>query len=329
MKQFRVFLVSPSDVVEEREVVSQVVAQELNRIFSDVELFKEEQRYHLEIIRWETHLHPDVGDDIQDVINKQTPEYELFLGIMWKRFGTPTGRAMSGTFEEFDRAYRRYKKTGWPHIMFYFRNEGIYPKDLDELEQFNNVFKFKLRLEELGVAYRNYQSPMDFERFVREHLIRYLLMSSSGRDPSEVPRGRQPRVFINYAREDTEAARRLYRDLKREGVEVWLDQEDLLPGQQWKKSIQRAIENSRYFIALISRASINKRGFVQKEMRQALEVLEQFPASETYLVPVRLEDCYPNSSRLQDLHWLDLFPNWEEGVNLLVELLRGKDATTS
>src|SRR5262245_31377026 len=117
MKHVKLFLVSPGDVAEEREIVSEVVTPEFNRIFSDERLAKE-LCLHLEVLRWETHSWPGVGEDAQDVINRQIPEYDIFLGIMWKRFGTPTGRAKSGTLEEFERAYQAFKRTGRPYIMF-------------------------------------------------------------------------------------------------------------------------------------------------------------------------------------------------------------------
>ena len=103
MKRVRVFIASPGDVSEERDVVSLVV-NELRRILSDI------RQVELEPVRWETHAWPDVGADPQDVINRQISRYDVFVGIMWRRFGTPTKRAESGTSEEFDRAYRYFKE---------------------------------------------------------------------------------------------------------------------------------------------------------------------------------------------------------------------------
>jgi len=322
MKKIRIFLVSPSDVGEERNIISQIVAQELNRVFGDSRFVYDEQCCQVEILRWETHIWPDVGKDTQDVINKQIPDYEILLGIMWKRFGTPTGRAPSGTFEEFERAYKSHKSTGKPHIMFYFKTEGVYPDGPDELEQFSNVIRFKQRLEELGVSYQKYETSISFERYVREHLIKYVLLRSVGKTPEEPPGKRLPRVFISYAREDSRAARRLYKELEEAGIEPWLDQENLLPGQNWQQSIRQAIKNSKYFIALISKASVGKRGFVQKELKEALDVLDQYPDSDTFIVPIRLEECTPEYQKLKELHWLDFYPDWKQGVDTLIDILK-------
>ena len=98
----------------------------------------------------------------------------------------------------------------------------------------------------------------------------------------------KPKIFLSYAREDMGMAKQLYNDLKRYGLDVWLDTESLLPGDRWKDRIQDAIENSNYFIALLSTKSVNKKGFVQKELKTALEVLDLFLNSKRFILPVRL-----------------------------------------
>lgn len=113
-KVLSIFLASPGDVSDERGRVDAFV-DEWNNLWS------EDLGVHLRLVKWETHAYPAVGADGQDVINAQIgEEYDLFLGIMWKRFGTPTGRAASGTVEEFERALVRYRASGSPQLMFYF-----------------------------------------------------------------------------------------------------------------------------------------------------------------------------------------------------------------
>ncbi|MGE0086834.1 MAG: toll/interleukin-1 receptor domain-containing protein [Desulfococcaceae bacterium] len=63
------------------------------------------------------------------------------------------------------------------------------------------------------------------------------------------------KVFISYAREDIDTARRLYADLKMAGIVPWMDKIDLLPGQNWKFHITKAIRESSFFIALLSSKS--------------------------------------------------------------------------
>lgn len=125
-------------------------------------------------------------------------------------------------------------------------------------------------------------------------------------------------VFLSYAREDIEAASKLYNELVEVGINVWFDKESLVPGAKWRLAIRSAISESRYFIALMSSRSVSKKGFVQSELRQAIEVLDEFPESETYLIPVRLDACEAPHDRLKDFQWVDLFPEWEEGANKLL-----------
>lgn len=126
------------------------------------------------------------------------------------------------------------------------------------------------------------------------------------------------RLFISYAREDAATAQRLYFELKRLELNPWLDNEDLLPGQVWKVHIKQAIENSAYFLALFSTKSVSKRGFVQKELKQALDVLDEIPESEIFFIPIRLDDCKPPYERMKELNWVDLFPSFEEGLRKLL-----------
>jgi len=132
----------------------------------------------------------------------------------------------------------------------------------------------------------------------------------------------QPTVFISYAREDIETARRLYEDLKRAGAEPWFDKESLLPGQKWKVAIRQAITDSRYFLAVLSSKSVTKRGFVHRELTEALELLDEFPESEIFIIPVRLDDSRPSHEKLLELHWVDMFPSWEDGLKKILRAIR-------
>ena len=101
--------------------------------------------------------------------------------------------------------------------------------------------------------------------------------------------GAMQKVFISYAKEDKECARRLYKELKDKGFDPWLDEESLLPGQKWEAHIEDAIKQCEFFIALLSTKSVGKRGYFQKEIRRALDVLETVPERDIFLIPARLE----------------------------------------
>jgi sulfatase modifying factor 1 len=137
------------------------------------------------------------------------------------------------------------------------------------------------------------------------------------------------RVFISYAREDRVMAQRIFHDLKRNGVDPWLDIENLKVGQNWKLEIGKAIENCDYFLALLSSQSVSKRGYVQKELKKALDILGEFPKSRIFFIPARLDECEPIDEELKDLHWVDLFPSYKEGIAKIIRDIKpGKKSET-
>ncbi|KPA14459.1 Toll-Interleukin receptor domain protein [Candidatus Magnetomorum sp. HK-1] len=127
------------------------------------------------------------------------------------------------------------------------------------------------------------------------------------------------KIFISYERGDFEIASRLYYDLKKHGLSPWLDKIDLFVGQNWKLAIKKAIRESDYFLALLSRNSISKKGYVQKELKIALEMLDELVESDIFIIPVRLDECRPNDQKLQDIHWADLYPSYEDGLKLILK----------
>lgn len=127
------------------------------------------------------------------------------------------------------------------------------------------------------------------------------------------------RIFISYARQDYDAARRLYDDLaSKTDLKPWFDKEDLLPGQSWDLEIRKAIKKSRYFIALVSSTSVTKRGYVNKELRKAIDAFDEFPEGEIFAIPVRLDDCEIPFGRFREIERVDLFPYWEKGIQRLL-----------
>ena len=112
-------------------------------------------------------------------------------------------------------------------------------------------------------------------------------------------------VFICYAKEDYTIVEHIYEKLVSRGHKPWMDKRNLLPGQDWEYEITRSIKASDFFIACMSNSSVSKRGYVQKEVRFALDVLGEIPQGQIFLIPLRLEPCEvpPN---LRFLHWLDL-----------------------
>jgi hypothetical protein len=140
--------------------------------------------------------------------------------------------------------------------------------------------------------------------------------------PDEMQLLKNKRVFISYAKEDYETAKQLYKDLKRLGLSPWLDSEDLFPGQKWKLAVNQAIKNSHFFMTLLSSKSISKNGFVQKEIKVALEILDELPTNKIFIIPIRINDCMPFDEKLQELHWVDLFPYYKTGLEKILRTFK-------
>jgi hypothetical protein len=113
-------------------------------------------------------------------------------------------------------------------------------------------------------------------------------------------------VFLCHSSGDKERVRDLYWRLKHDNVACWFDEEDLLPGDDWDREINRAIRRSKYVLVCVSRASVTKAGYVQKELKKALDVADEQPEGVAYIIPVRLEEC-EIPERLTRWHWVDLF----------------------
>ncbi|MCP4108009.1 MAG: toll/interleukin-1 receptor domain-containing protein [Desulfobacteraceae bacterium] len=132
----------------------------------------------------------------------------------------------------------------------------------------------------------------------------------------------EKKVFISYAEEDYDTAKKLYNDLEHpDAIKPWLDNFDILPGQNRETEIKKAIKTSDYFLALFSKNSVSKRGFVQKEQKIALEILDKSPSGEIFFIPVRIEECKPADDNLQKIQYVDIFPSYEKGLDRLLHVL--------
>jgi hypothetical protein len=219
----RVFVASPRDLSEERATLEGVI-RELNNTWSTT------LGIRLELVAWETHTLPGFGADAQDVINEQiADDYDIFIGMMWARFGTPTGRAGSGTAEEFHRAYRRHKENpNQVRIMFYFKNAPIPPSDLDP-EQLVSIQKFQAELGEKGGYYWTFNNRDEFAQLVRMHLARQVQAfgTDRGEDVSESEPEVQPQETLSQPVAEVEPAREGEVEDDEEGyldlMETWQD----------------------------------------------------------------------------------------------------------
>lgn len=183
---------------------------------------------------------------------------------------------------------------------------------------------------------------LDVERLLLPHLrdtLAYTLPSDSDEDTagfiaflkSVLPTIRDPScgqslypsVFLCHAKEDSRRVQGLYYALRDQMIDPWYDRLALRVGDAWEAAIMRAIEKSSFFAILMSSRSVNKTGFLNREIRKAVAQFQLRPCGATYLLPIRLETCVipplnlDNNTLLSDLHWLDVFDGDENAVRTL------------
>ncbi|WP_308763092.1 hypothetical protein [uncultured Bacteroides sp.] len=168
VSEIKCFIASPSDTGEERDACEKVF-EDINNGIGKLKGIR------FSSLRWENDVYPSVGAYGQDVINTQMDgKYDLFIGIMKTRFGTPTPNAGSGTEEEFDIAYEKYKNGEISNIFFYFGNPKL-PIDKIDLSQLSKVLCFKKKLEENGVMYMTYNDVSNFEERLKRDIENYVI----------------------------------------------------------------------------------------------------------------------------------------------------------
>jgi hypothetical protein len=122
-------------------------------------------------------------------------------------------------------------------------------------------------------------------------------------------------IFLCYARKDAAPVSALYEKLSLAGFQPFMDSQDILPGEDWKQMLMNTIREAPFFLACLSNNSVDKRGVIQEEIREALDVWRQKLDSDIYFIPVRLEDCSVPGA-LAKFQWVDLFH--ESGFERLV-----------
>lgn len=133
-------------------------------------------------------------------------------------------------------------------------------------------------------------------------------------------------VFISHASEDNLAAKRLSKRLKDDGFDSWLDLDRILPGQDWNLEIEKGLRASGAILLCFSKVSIAKEGYIQREYKRAMRILEEKPEGTIFVIPVRLDDCQmPNF--ISELQWVD-YPDDYQRLLLSLQTRAGGTAVT-
>jgi hypothetical protein len=148
-------------------------------------------------------------------------------------------------------------------------------------------------------------------------------VTSSPRGTVKMQERQSLRAFLCHSSSDKSSVRRLFDRLLADGFDPWLDEKKLVAGTRWESGIKKAVRESDVVVILISRGSVTKEGYLQKEIRFALDVAQEKPEEMIFLIPVRLEECSV-PERLRDWQWVDLFA--ADGYDKLRQALQTRAA---
>lgn len=151
-----ILLSSPTNMSQERKAVDKII-NGFNTIWRDF------FNTNLKLITWENDSYPGVGDDGQQVINEQLgSNYDIYIGIIGNKIGSPTKRYNSGTIEEFNLAYNRYKlNKNIPKILFYFKKTNFTISDIEN---------FQTELKSKGVLFWTFDGIENFIMLLNIHI---------------------------------------------------------------------------------------------------------------------------------------------------------------
>lgn len=165
----KILVSSPSDVQKEKSLVHKI-AETINKSWGEY------VGVRLDVLSYESSFRPGISDYSQNVINQQLGDnYDIYLGIFWSRFGTPTKEYNSGTEEEFERAYERHKSQNDAiEILFYFKTEKV-PIDQINGSQIEKIKSFKKKIaKEKGVLYCEFVNSKAFKAMIYHHLSKIM-----------------------------------------------------------------------------------------------------------------------------------------------------------
>jgi|CXWL01.1.fsa_nt_gi MoxR-like ATPase len=132
------------------------------------------------------------------------------------------------------------------------------------------------------------------------------------------------KIFLCHSSKDKTSIRLLYKRLASDGMKPWLDETDILPGQDWQQVIRKAVNESDVVLICLSSGVAERRGYIQKEIRFALDVADEQPEGSIFLIPLKLEECEV-PERLTRWQWVNYFE--ENGYDKLLSALKYRRAT--
>jgi len=188
-----------------------------------------------------------------------------------------------------------------------------------KLKSINEIAEY-LRVSDRTLKYWvRYQGfPLRAGIAYKAEIIRWVFEKRRTAGIIEAAKSKRLRVFLCHASENKSAVREVWDQLTRDGFDPWID-DQLYPGAEWDFEIRNQIRTSDAIIIFLSPRSVRKEGYVQKEIKLALNTAEEKPHGTIFVIPARIEECnIPD--QLRQWQCVDLFQR--AGYKKLVESLR-------
>jgi hypothetical protein len=252
----------------------------------------------------------NIKEETVQQYNEIVTDLESASGIALEKFRIPAAKIQPRVA-----SFRRASYSGRPGSVNYSKDKycdsDYFQSQVDALSQY--LKRLDLQLE------NDRQKPPATTDKNRERTS-----LSTGSDRSQLDaRSRPLRVFLCHSSGDKPEVRNLYTRLSADGFAAWLDEEDLLPGQDWAEVIPKVVRRSDVVIVCLSKGSVTKEGYVQKEIKYAIDVEEEKPEGTIFIVPVKLE-VVDIPERLKKWQCANLFQNG--GYEKLVSALKSRAA---
>lgn len=236
---------------------------------------------------------------------------DIFIGIYAWHYGYVPRENNPEAYSITELEYNHAKNRGVRCLCYVVPSDAPWTPSLmdgvtGEGEAGMRIRKFRERISK-DYAYGQFRSPDELASLVSIDLARLVERLNLDAEKQRVLAEKSRlRIFLCHSSQDKSSVRALRTQLLSDGYSPWLDEIDILPGQDWKRAIGQALKVANIVLVCLSAASTSKIGFVQKEIRDVLDLADLQPDGDVFLIPIKLEQCEV-PERLARWQWVDYF----------------------